>query len=625
MITLLTGNGRLLLTLNGDGEWSQLFFPHPGHFQHLREARLGLWDVQAQEFSWLRREAGWKMSQGYPAAGGACLTRADKDGVDVEIADHTHPNHDMVIRRVVVKAPQPRDMRLFAYHSLTINESMYQDTAYFNEATHSIVHYKRQQYFEFFALPRFADQGCGEHTLKGLQGSWVDAEDGALEGRRISHGAADSIVQWNITAKPEGSDPVRLFMAVGKDAAATGRLRQFVTTGNPVRFEREAARYWSNWIGRRGLRVPEDLGEAARELYVRSVFVMRNCTSSNSGSIIASPDTRSLSWGGDTYNYCWWRDAGYISKAMDEAGLTELSNKFLRFAQKCQSDDGSFAHRFFPDGSFGSTWHPPPFLQVDQTATVISAAWHHFKHRGDLDLLLDLWPMLKNAANFLTEFRDPQTNLPGKSWDLWEERHGIHTYSVAAVLHALERAARIAEELGKDPVRWRQAEDEMRAAAMKHLWDEQHGHFVRSLGPRDDKADASLLLALKLGLVPWQDVKAHQTVERIERKLWNKQVGGVARYENDQYYGHENPWIICTLWLAEAKLNMGDPGRARELIQWCVAQASPTQLLPEQVDGRTGEAASVTPLTWSHSTFVDVVNKYRDFVEQPRSVSIRRD
>jgi oligosaccharide amylase len=622
MITLLTGNGRLLLTLNADGEWSQLFYPYAGHFQHLRESRLGVYDVEQQSFHWLRREAGFRVRQSYPDGGSTCLTRWEGHDLDVEARDHVHPNHDLLVRVLRARADTPRDLRLFAYHSLTINESMYQDTAYFHPQTHSVIHYKRQNYFEFFSVPRFTAWGCGEHTLKGLQGSWVDAEDGQLEGRSISHGAADSILQWDVRAGPEETEDVRLFLAVGHDAHQTGRLRGFATTGDPARFEREAHRYWLNWVGRRGLRVPHELGEAARDLYARSVFVLRNCASQN-GSIIASPDTRSLSWGGDTYNYCWWRDGGYVSKAMDEVGLTELSNRFLRFAQKCQDAQGFWPHRHFPDGSFGSTWHPPPFLQIDQTATVISAAWHHFKHRGDLDLLLELWPMLKGAADFLADTRDPETGLPGKSWDLWEERNAVHTYSTAAVLHALERAARIAEELGKGPGKWRAAEEEMRALALKHLWTGDR--FVRSLAPRDDKADASLLLALKLGLVPWSDPRARKTVESVEHRLWCKEQGGLARYEGDQYYGPENPWIICTLWLAEARLNLGEAARARELLQWVVEQASATELLPEQVDARTGEPASVTPLTWSHSTFVDVVNKYRDHTEPPAAVSIRRD
>lgn len=614
MITLLTGNGRVLLTINADGEWSQLFHPYPGLFQHLRENRLGVYDAKEEAFHWLRREAGFTVQQGYPQGGNVGLTRYEGHGLDIEVRDHVHPNHDLVVRTINAKAETPRELRLFAYHSLTILQSMYQDTAYFDEAAGSVVHYKRAHWFEFFSSPRFTDCGCGEHTLKGLQGSWVDAEDGQLEGRKISHGAADSILQWNIEAGPKGSATVRLFLAIGRDAKETGRMRGFATTGDPGRFERESRQYWAHWISRRGLRVPEDLGERARDLYHRSVFVMRDATSQN-GSIIASPDTRSLAWGGDSYSYCWWRDGAYIAKAMDECGLYELSHRFLKFAQQCQAEDGSWGHRHFPDGTFGSTWHPPPFLQVDQTASVISAAWHHFKRRRDLDLLLDLWPMIKDAANFLVKFRDPDTGLSARSWDLWEERYSIHTYSTAAVLHAVERASRIAEELGKDPARWRDAEKEMRQAALKHLWDPGKHAFVRSIAPEDHKADASLLLALKMGLVPWQDERARRTVDRLEKTLWSEPHGGLARYEGDQYFGEENPWIISTLWLAEAKLMLGDTARAKELIQWCVKAAGPTLLLPEQVDARTGEATSVTPLVWSHSTFVDVVNKYRRALE----------
>jgi oligosaccharide amylase len=614
MITMVTGNGRVLLTINGNGEWSQLFHPFAGLFQHLRENRLGVYDVKAKEFTWLRRESGFDVEQSYPGGGNTCLTRFTGEGLEVEVRDHVHPNHDLLVRTISARSPEPRELRIFAYHSLTILQSMYQDTAYYNEAADSVTHYKRTHHFEFFSIPTFDDLGCGEHTLKGLQGSWVDAEDGQLEGRTISHGAADSILQWNVRTGPQGSEPIRLFLAIGGNGAETARLRGFVTTGDPGRFEREAHRYWTHWAGSRSMKVPDDLGEKAKDLYRRSVFVMRDCTSNN-GSVIASPDTRSLQWGGDTYNYCWWRDGAYIAKAMDESGLYELAHRFLTFAQRTQHPQGYWEHRHFPDGALGSTWHPPPFIQVDQTASIISAAWHHFKRRRDIDLLLDLWPMIKNGANFLTTFRDPDTGLPARSWDLWEERNGIHTYSVATVLHALERAARIAEELGKDPGKWREAEKEMRNAALKHLWDPGQGHFVRTLNPTDPKADASVLLGLKLGLVPWTDEKAAKTVDRIERTLWSEAHGGLARYEGDQYFGAENPWIICTLWLAEAKLNLGDVARARELIQWCVAQASPTMLLPEQVDARTGEPTSVTPLVWSHSTFVDVVNKYRRAVE----------
>ncbi len=611
MITQLTGNGRILLTLNAGGEWNDLFYPYPGQFQHLREARLGLYDVTDHRFGWLRPGGPFEIAQVPDSSASVPETRFRGMGVEVKVAEHVHPNHDLIVRLVRLRAPPGRPYRLFAYHSFKIEESMYQETAYVDPELHSVVHYKRSYYFELFGHPGFDRAVCGEHTLKGLRGTYVDAEDGVLDGRTISHGAADSVLEWDLPGtNGTGDAEIRLYVALGRDLAGTRRLREYVRSGDPRRFEREAQAFWGTWLARHPAQVSPGLGEKARRLYQTSVLVLRHVSAEN-GSIIASPDTASLVVGGDTYNYCWWRDGGYVSKAMDEAGLYGNAQRFLRFAQLCQQPDGSFLHRHFPDGTIGSTWHPPPFLQIDQTGTIIAAAWHHFKLRADLDVLLDLWPMVKQAAEFLIRFRDLPTGLPRPSYDLWEEREGIHTYSTAVVVHALERAARIALELGKDGERFRQAGREMHDAALAHLWDPGSGRFLRSLHPRDDRIDASVLLALKLGLVDWADPRALATVDLVEKRLWSPRVGGLARYEGDQYYGTENPWVICTLWLAEARLLLGDRERCRELLEWTADHAEPGFLIAEQFDSRSGESRSATPLSWSHSTYVDVMHKYQ--------------
>jgi oligosaccharide amylase len=611
MITLVAGNGRLLLTVNEHGDWNELFYPYPGQFQQLREARLGLFDVRAGKFSWLRRGNGYAIEQHPVGAGQLPESTWTGEGIRLTVRDHVHPNHDLIVRVIRLRAEPARPVRLFAYHAFQIAESMYQDTAYVDPGVPSLVHYKRGYFFEFFADPAFTHAACGEHTLKGLQGTYVDAEDGRLEGRSVAHGAADSVMEWDLEPPSGGEAEVRVFLAAAQSLPAVHEVREYVRRGGTARFVRESERFWESWTERRLPHPPRGLSELGHEVYRASVLLMRHLTGPN-GAIIASPDTRSLVAAGDTYNYCWWRDGGYIAKAMDEAGLYEGATKFLSFAQRCQSPDGSFFHRHFPDGAMGSTWHPPPFLQIDQTATVIAAAWHHYKRGGDPDVLVTLWPLVKGAAHFLTTFRDPATLLPRPSFDLWEERLGVHAYSTAAVAHALERAARIAAEIGKDAAPWRRAAEEVREAMVRLLWDPNLGRFVRSLEPRDEKLDASLLLGLKLGLLPWDDPRARATVDAIESRLWVPGIGGLARYEGDDYYGHENPWIVCTLWLAEARLRLGNRDRCRELIEWAVARATPTHLLPEQVDRTTGEPKSATPLAWSHSTFVDVVHKYAE-------------
>jgi oligosaccharide amylase len=611
VITGVAGNGRVLLTVNEHGDWNELFYPFPGQFQQLREARLGLFDVSASKFAWLRGGDGYAVRHEPFGPGHLPETIWSNGGIQMSARDHVHPNHDLVARVIRIRANPARSIRLFAYHAFQIAESMYQDTAYFDVANTSLVHYKRGFFFEFFSDPPFNRAVCGEHTLRGLRGTYVDAEDGRLEGRSVAHGAADSVMEWDLETVPDRDVVIKLFLAAARSHSGVHEIREYVRAGGSERFIRESEAFWETWTQRRLPTPPGGLSGLASAVYRSSVLQLRHCTGAN-GAIIASPDTRSLVAAGDTYNYCWWRDGGYIAKAMDEVGLYENAGRFLEFARQCQGPDGSYFHRHFPDGAIGSTWHPPPFLQIDQTATVVAAVWHHFKRGADPDVLLDLWPVVKSAANFLVHFRDAETRLPAPSFDLWEERMGIHAYSTAAVAHALERAARIAGEIGKDSSDWRAASREITEHAVGQFWDEAHGKFVRSIAPRDEKIDASILLALKLGLLPWDDPRTRRAVDTIEQRLWCSTQGGLARYEGDQYYGKENPWIMCTLWLAEARLRLGDRARCQELIEWTATHATPTRLLSEQIDSATGEPKSATPLTWSHSTFVDVVHKYAE-------------
>ncbi len=610
MVAALAGNNRVLVTLNDAGEWVGLFYPYPGQFQHLRESRLGVYDVNARSFAWTRSGGSFLGTPRVESKDSGPTFRWEKSGLVLTVHDHVHPNHDLLVRVFEVRANPPRPLRLFAYQSFQVAESMYQDTAFVDTAAPSVTHYKRGYYFELFSDPPFTHAVCGEHTLKGLRGTYVDAEDGKLEGAPIAHGTPDSVIQWDINPPDDGVSQIRLFVAAGRSFADTRTIREFVLRG-PARYVRESSAFWTSWTARRLPRVPAGLSGRVADVYRMSVLVMRHMTASN-GSILASPDTTTLAASGDTYNYCWWRDGGYVAKAMDEAGLYEHAGRFLRFARQAQNPDGSFFHRHFADGAPGSTWHPPPFLQVDQTATVVASVWHHFKRGNDPDMLVEFWPMVKSAADFLSAFRDPETKLPRPSFDLWEERLGIHTYSTAAVAHALERAARIAAELGKSGDVWLRAAHEVHDAAVNHLWNPDTGRFLRSLEPRDERLDASTILALKLGLLPWNDPRARAVVDEIERRLGGRAGGGLARYEGDSYHGLENPWVICTLWLAEARLRLGERERCRELIEWVANHATPTLLLPEQVDASSGAPRSAVPLTWSHSTFVDVVHKFAE-------------
>ena len=130
----------------------------------------------------------------------------------------------------------------------------------------------------------------------------------------------------------------------------------------------------------------------------------------------------------------------------------------------------------------------------------------------------------------------------------------------------------------------------------------------------DDTCDASLWGLFAFGLYDADDQRIIATMKALRQKLWLKtEVGGLARYEGDYYHRVDpgfpgNPWFICTLWLADHLTSMADKEKDLKeplrILQWVADHALPSGVLAEQVHPVNGKPLSVSPLTWSHATFV---------------------
>ena len=91
-------------------------------------------------------------------------------------------------------------------------------------------------------------------------------------------------------------------------------------------------------------------------------------------------------------------------------------------------------------------------IQEDETALVLIAIRNHYAQTGDWGFVSPLYhPMIVSMANFLVDFRDPETGLPSPSQDLWEERQGMHAFSIAHNLARTYRDAAYFTELFAEP------------------------------------------------------------------------------------------------------------------------------------------------------------------------------
>lgn len=103
------------------------------------------------------------------------------------------------------------------------------------------------------------------------------------------------------------------------------------------------------------------------------------------------------------------------------------------------------------------------------------------------------------------------------------------------------------------------------------------------------------------------------TVYAIEKYLLDKSPsGGTPRYEHDQYFVSDppymgNPWFITTFWLAQYYIRIKEPDKALAIIQWAQSNTLPSGVMSEQIHPKTGHPTSVAPLVWSHSEYINTV------------------
>ena len=299
-------------------------------------------------------------------------------------------------------------------------------------------------------------------------------------------------------------------------------------------------------------------------------------------------------------------------------------------------------HKYLPDHSLGSSWHPwvrnghselP--IQEDETAIVLYALGAHYAHTHDVEFLETMYDsLIEKAADFIVSYRDPQTQLPLSSYDLWEEKRGVSTYTASSVYGALVVAAELSRILGKveNEKRYREAAKSVQEGILKYLWDDKEGMFLKHLDREGEKMtydrtmDASSVYGVFLfEVLPYDDARLHRAFELTVKRLSHGiPSGGIARYEGDNYYRNDkesagNPWIVTTLWYAEylianAKTER-DFDRVRDIFTWVTKHMLASGVLSEQLNPQTGEQVSVAPLTWSHSGYVSAVIKYLNKLE----------
>jgi hypothetical protein len=359
-----------------------------------------------------------------------------------------------------------------------------------------------------------------------------------------------------------------------------------------------------------------------RALCERSIDVLHALQDARSGALMAAAEVDPHSKLSGGYGYSWPRDGAYLAAALGAFGFHNRVEHYLKFLADTQDVSGAWWQRYLATGHAGPSWGR---IQIDEPASVICAAFQHYKRTHDLLWLEKYWPTIESGLYFLKQFHSSAQHPMGlPSHDLWEERMGIHAYSLAVVATAFSAGAYLARaRMDRESQREYHREGRRLTRLLKENFLKSDGNIFRSFvvnaydyarggGAFDGLVDTSLLgLVTPLRMLRADDPHSLKLVRLIHEKLWARPVGGVYRYEFDAYRGG-NPWILTTLWLGQVELALGHIAEARECFQWATAKATPHGMLAEQVSRENGNPFWVIPLGWSHAMYLLFVRDVLD-------------
>jgi glucoamylase len=290
--------------------------------------------------------------------------------------------------------------------------------------------------------------------------------------------------------------------------------------------------------------------------------------------------------------YAWPRDSSFVIAALAATGHSALAYSALQFLQRMQNPDGTWAARYYPDGS-GPVMDGRP-AELDAVGWVPWAVWvwatsSPAPPRAELS---QLWPMVTAAANEAVD--SVATNgLPQASMDYWEDSSNEQTLGTAAPLLAgLRAAAGLAGMLGDsvDQGHWQAAAEELADAI-----NATFGHTGYQRQPTAGSGDDAAVTFLGAPFVTPSSAVI-SAAANAQRALTEPN-GGIRP-------GTAWPGATGVSFTAETAMfalfdaGTGQLAASDQVLSWLAAHRTKLGEFPEQISP-AGQPISVAPLAWT--------------------------
>ena len=615
------GNQNIVASFTKNGELIRIFYPNRDYKQILDFFHVGL-KVNDSNIVYLHEDINNIYTQQYEEKTNILNTKILNTYFNLEIlqSDYASIKEDnIIVKKYKFKNENTIDLNLnLLVHSALVNSNN-------NRVSGMCKNDTLMQYNHEYTMCTFSKEKISSSQINNTK---ANISDGKIWDKDYVGMSADSSISYDLgTLKPGETKEFELYIYLDNNKYEIDNLEKTIDRikKKDFRTEYEAVKkYWKKYLkDHDGLEL--DLKETPKnrkveEIYDRTILLYALLVNNETGGISAAVEIdENLSKCGG-YDYCWPRDAVFITSAMDILKMQKEVEKFYKsFCKNTQSRNGMWEQRFYTDGRLAPCWG----YQIDETASVVFGVYKHYLETKDKKFLKDNLKMCEKAIKYLEKYIEDileNKNEMPVSYDLWEMHEGTSIYGISSIFSAFDSMIKIYEELkeeftknrvkqenvNKEKQNIREENVRIKEYILKTFYSDGKKSFVRNI--EDKKMDISILGAvIPFNVFTPKEKKITNTVERINMTL-RTYTGGYERFEEDHYMGGK-PWVLATLWMANYYIEIGEKKKAKECFEYVIKTSSEHGFLAEQIDNEKMAPAWVIGLGWSHAMFIIVLKK----------------
>lgn len=371
--------------------------------------------------------------------------------------------------------------------------------------------------------------------------------------------------------------------------------------------------YWNLWVQNTSTE------NFRQQSVIRSALTLKLHQYQDTGAIIAATTTSLPEFPGSTrnwdYRFCWFRDAHYTLKALNDLSHFNILRDYSRFIENVVLSEDRRYHPLVPIAN-----HVIPEEKIldlagyrgEKPVRVGNQAYEHIQNDVYGQVMLTLLPFftdlrltgktgksLEETAWHCLEMIEATMEEPDNG--LWEFRgmSQLHTYTFLFHWAGSHAGKRIAAIIGDEKMD-RYADKLLKASIemLEKCYDEKRGVYTQAVG--NPNLDASLLQLINMGYLKPDSPKAKQHMKVLEDEL-KTSTGLFYRYKHADDFGEpESTFLICAFWYVEALARMGRINEAVDTFDMLVGHGNHLGLFSEDVHEESGSQWGNFPQTYSH-------------------------